>query len=150
MKLHELSGVACVSIAIFLVQNPPDADLPKVPTSAEQANMSAENLRLRQGPSMQMLIGLAETGNAKDREYYARVLGLALEDTGPVRWELLESDQRVFALQGHIKFAARKHFLTLPCRSSFAVLIPARILRAIRPAQRGYGFPLGVPFVELR
>ena len=138
---------AILSIGVT-IHDAPDDSLPKLPTPAEQREMDAANLPLRQRPTMDALISMATTGREDRREYYAKLLQKALEVTGPIHHNLIESQQRIYAASsvslsmygGHGSYGYRG------VSSSFAVLIPAQFLPAIGKDERGDGFPRGVPF----
>lgn len=118
---------------------------------APKAKRRAKAIGPHQTPTMELLLNIVELDkdDPAKQKYYAKVLGKALEFTGPIRWELLELDQEVFALPNQVKLTSHRHYVTLPARSSFAVLIPDEVLPHIRYSERGEGFPMDVPFVEL-
>ncbi len=148
MKFHELFGLGCVTLASFLAfQNPKDEGLPKPITPAEQARMDAANLRLRQGPSMEMLINLADSGREDRREYYGRLLVEALKVTGPLIHERPAHGDYIYTAEPNkmLNFGHNTYGY-LPVKHAFGVLVPEKFLEAIGKDERGSEFPRGVPF----
>ncbi len=151
MKPHEL--VLYVAIVSFLAfQNPKDEGLPKPISKAEQARMDAANIPLRQGPSMEMLINLAESGRGDRQDYYKRLLTKAIEATGPLTHDRPALGQYLYTSGPSLAMygGRRNDPGYYPVKHAFAVLIPAEFLPAIGKDERGSEFPRGVPIKPIR
>ncbi len=146
VKPHELFlYVAIVSFLAF--QNPADDGLPKPITKAEQARMDAANIPFRQGPSMELLINLADSGREDRREYYGRLLVESLKVTGPLIHERPAQGDFIYTASGNktLDFG-HDTYGYLPVKHAFGVLVPEKFLEAIGKDERGSEFPRGVPF----
>ncbi len=119
-------------------------------SKAEQARMDAANIPLRQGPSMELLINLADSGREDRREYYGRLLVQALNVTGPLIHERPAQGDFVYtAAPNKMLNFGHNTYGYLPVKHAFGVLVPAQFLEAIGKDERGSEFPRGVPFVML-
>ncbi len=138
------------ALILLAAQKPADDGLPKPISKAEQARMDAANIPLRQGPSMELLINLADSGREDRREYYGRLLVKALDVTGPLLHERPAQGDFIYtAAPNKMLNFGHNTYGYLPVKHAFGVLVPAQFLEAIGKDERGSEFPRGVPFKML-
>lgn len=103
---------------------------------------------LHQAPTMDQLINLAENGTG-DRRYAKKVLLKALAYTDWLAYDKGRQGIDVYFAGPSICLSNRDG-IGIPFKSAVTTLVPVEALPNIPLANRGMGFPPGIPFVELK